>query len=65
MENSQTHIEVPSLDVSSQPQLGQEPTLYDYIGLLPTLLVAATPLILGLRKNRFSDLDQKDNKENE
>ncbi len=64
MGNAHNRIEVPPApDNIRLKQPGQEPTPYDYLGLLPTLLVAATPLILGLRKGKPSDPDKEDSKQ--
>lgn len=49
-----TQIEVSP--VNDLPSLGQPITSYDYFALLPALITAATPLILGVFK--------KDNKDN-
>ncbi len=40
------NIEVPS-NTPHYPQLPYTPTTYDYLALVPSVLVAATPLILG------------------
>lgn len=54
----ETHIEVPSSFPSLNPQLSQPPTLYDYLALLPVLITALTPLILGLQKKKSSTSDK-------
>ena len=55
--NSQEIISVPATNNPSVPQLTKPPTYYDYLTLIPAILTAATPLILGLRKK---DKDKKD-----
>lgn len=55
--SSSNYIGVPPTNNSSTPQISQPPTFYDYLALIPVILTAATPLILGLRKK-----DKKDDK---
>ena len=55
--NSQEIISVPATNNPSVPQVTKPPTYYDYLTLIPAILTAATPLILGLRKK---DKDKKD-----
>ncbi|MDY6897532.1 MAG: hypothetical protein SWZ49_05560 [Cyanobacteriota bacterium] len=55
--SSSHYISVPATNNPSTPQIPQHPTLYDYFALIPVILTAATPLILGLRKK-----DKKDDK---
>jgi hypothetical protein len=56
-----SHIGVPAAGNISIPQAGQAPTPYDYIALLPVLITAATPLILGLKKkDKDKDKDKGD-----
>lgn len=58
-----TYTEVPT-DSTSIAQVSQEPsaTLYNYLALLPVLITALTPLILGLRKkSSASDVKGKVN----
>lgn len=43
-----THIEVPVVPSLNTPVTPQ-PTLYDYLALIPVLITCATPLILGLK----------------
>ncbi|QLE52973.1 hypothetical protein FD724_33980 (plasmid) [Nostoc sp. C057] len=43
----------PTINIQSSPPFA--PTLYEYLALLPALLTAVTPLILGLRNNKFSE----------
>lgn len=58
-DNNSTHIEVPATPNVPTPQVGQQPTPYDYLTLLPALITAATPLILGLKKKDKDDFDDK------
>lgn len=57
---SRTNIEVPTSYPNSNSQLSQLPTLYDYFALLPTLIVAVTPLILGLWGKMPSNQDKEE-----
>ncbi len=52
------HIEVPS-NTPHYPQLPYTPTAYDYLALVPSVLVAATPLILGWFDSRNKTEDKK------
>lgn len=54
-----TQIGVPP--TANVPTLQQPPTPYDYIALVPVLITAVTPLILGL-KNKDKDKDKDDKK---
>ncbi|HAG85791.1 MAG TPA: hypothetical protein DCL61_32795 [Cyanobacteria bacterium UBA12227] len=51
-----TYIGVPLTTDIPRSQSGQQPTALDYFVVLPALVSAATPLILGLKK---SDKDKK------
>lgn len=51
-------IEVP-IDSLIVPKPNLPPSPYDYFALLPALIAAATPLILGLKQKR-SDPDDND-----
>jgi hypothetical protein len=53
----ETRIDVPVAGNFSTPQAGQSLTPYDYLALLPVLITAVTPLILGLKKK---DKDKED-----
>lgn len=55
----ETHIGVPATSNIPTPQVGQQLTPYDYLTLLPALITAATPLILGLKKKDKDDKDDK------
>ncbi len=58
-----TQIGVPPQASISYPPRSQAPTLYDYFALLPVLITAATPLILGWRKKDSNfDEDKANNK---
>ncbi|MCC5604812.1 hypothetical protein [Nostoc favosum] len=60
-----TSIEVPTNNLISSLSIQQSiPTPYDYFALLPALITALTPLVLGLRKNKPSKQDKGD-KENQ
>jgi len=48
--SSSNYIGIPTTNNPSTPQITQPPTSYDYFALIPAILIAATPLILGLRK---------------
>ncbi|KAB8317123.1 hypothetical protein SD81_023060 [Tolypothrix campylonemoides VB511288] len=65
--SNRTRIEIPPTDSTSNPQLGQPftPTLYDYLALVPVLVTAATPLILGLRNKKSSEPDRLESKDND
>ncbi|BAZ12757.1 hypothetical protein NIES4071_45900 [Calothrix sp. NIES-4071] len=52
-----TQIGLPP--TANVPTLQQPPTPYDYLTLLPVLITAVTPLILGL-KNKDKDKDKHD-----
>jgi hypothetical protein len=59
---TETQITVPPTANAPSLQPGQLPTPYDYLTLLPGLIVAATPLILGLKKKQNNkDDDKEDN----
>jgi hypothetical protein len=51
-----THIGVPATGNVPTPQVVQPPTPHDYLALLPVLITAATPLILGLKKNKDKEM---------
>ncbi|MEL6461156.1 MAG: hypothetical protein AAFQ91_23460 [Cyanobacteria bacterium J06621_15] len=53
--SSSNYISVPSTTNPSTPQITKLPTPYDYFALIPAILTAATPLILGLRKKDKED----------
>jgi len=53
--NSQEIISVPATNNPSVPQITKPPTSYDYLALIPAILTAVTPLILGLRKKDKQD----------
>jgi hypothetical protein len=55
-----THVHVPPLHQTSHPQLVQQPTPYDYLALLPVLIAAATPLILGFKGKTFPKQDKQE-----
>jgi hypothetical protein len=55
-----TQIGVPPTGNVPTPQVGQPPTLYDYWALLPALITAATPLLLGLNKKGKDEGKNKD-----
>lgn len=60
-----TNIEVPANNLISSLSVQQPiPTPYDYFALLPALITALTPLVLGLRKNKPPKQDKGD-KENQ
>ncbi|MBD0261262.1 MAG: hypothetical protein ICV78_00665 [Tolypothrix sp. Co-bin9] len=50
-----THIAVPSIDSPTNPPVVQHPTLYHYLVLIPAIITAVTPLILGLRGKTSSN----------
>jgi len=54
----QPQIEVP-INSPIVPKPTLPPSSYDYLALLPALIAAATPLILGLKQKR-SDSDHND-----
>ncbi|WP_414624180.1 hypothetical protein [Calothrix sp. CCY 0018] len=56
---SGNYIGVPATTDIPTPQVGQVPTYYDYLALLPAILMAATPLILGLKKKDKDDDDKE------
>lgn len=58
--NNSTHIEVPAMYNVPTSQVGQQPTPYDYLTVLPILITALTPLILGLRKKDKDDEEDKE-----
>lgn len=43
----ETNIEVPVVNPNSSSSSVMQPTLYDYLTVLPHIIAAATPLILG------------------
>jgi hypothetical protein len=49
-QSTETYIGVPATDNVFTPQVPQPKTPYDYLALLPVLITAATPLILGFKK---------------
>jgi hypothetical protein len=55
---TETQIEVP-IDSPIVPKPNLPPSPYDYFALLPALITAVTPLILGL-KQKPSDRDDND-----
>lgn len=57
-QSSGNQINVPP--TANFPTLQQPPTPYDYLTLLPVLITAVTPLILGL-KNKDKDKHKDDN----
>lgn len=58
--NSTTHTEVPATSDTPTPQVRPMPTLYDYLTLLPVLITALTPLILGLKNKGKNDENVND-----
>ncbi|GAB1544597.1 hypothetical protein NUACC21_72730 [Scytonema sp. NUACC21] len=61
-----TYVGVPSSGSIPNPQ-GQPLSLtpYDYFALLPALITAATPLILGLREKKSSVSGTAEGKDND
>ncbi|NJL39385.1 MAG: hypothetical protein HC836_14190 [Richelia sp. RM2_1_2] len=57
--SSETYIGVPVTADIPTPQVGQAPTYYDCLALLPAILTALTPLILGLKKKDKDDDDKE------
>jgi|GEM_PF-4006250 len=57
--SSGNYIAVPPTANVPTSQLSQSQTPYDYLALLPALIAAATPLILGLRKKDKSKNEDK------
>ncbi|WP_334918540.1 hypothetical protein [Nostoc sp.] len=60
--SSGSYIAVPPASNIPTPQVGKPLTTYDYLALIPVLITAATPLILGLKKK---DKDKNEDKEDE
>lgn len=63
---SETNTEVPATNPNERSPLAQ-PTLYDYLTVLPAIIAAATPLILGLtaksdffRKRQFREKQKQE-----
>ncbi|MEM6398781.1 MAG: hypothetical protein AAF757_00905 [Cyanobacteria bacterium P01_D01_bin.116] len=54
-----SYIGVPATTNIPTPQVGRPPTPYDYWALLPAILTALTPLVLGLKKKDKDDEDKK------
>lgn len=59
---SETNTEVPAINPNERSPSITHPTLYDYLTVLPAIIAAATPLILGLtaksdffRKRQFRE----------
>ncbi|WP_373527393.1 hypothetical protein [Nostoc sp.] len=52
----ETNTEVPAINPNERSPSIMQPTLYDYLTILPVIITAATPLILGLRRKQASDL---------
>ncbi|MCC5670914.1 hypothetical protein LC653_46035 [Nostoc sp. CHAB 5784] len=44
----ETNTEVPAINPNERSPSITQPTLYDYLTVLPAIIAAATPLILGL-----------------
>ena len=57
--SSENYIGVPATTDIPTPQVGRPPTFYDYWALLPAILTALTPLVLGLKKKDKDDEDKK------
>ncbi|MBE9216496.1 hypothetical protein IQ247_28195 [Plectonema cf. radiosum LEGE 06105] len=56
--SAETYINVPATSNFPTPPVIQ-PTPYDYLALLPAILTALTPLILGLKKKDKDDEDKE------
>lgn len=56
---AETSIEVPAVSPNGESPSITQPTPYDYLTILPAILTAATPLILGLAAK--SDFFRKQN----
>lgn len=57
--SSGNYIAVPATNNVPTPPVGQAPASYYHLSLLPAILMAATPLILGLMKKDKDDDDKE------
>jgi hypothetical protein len=57
--SSGSYIGVPATGNIPTPPVGQPPASYYLLSLLPAILMAATPLILGLKKKDKDDEDKE------
>lgn len=64
---SETNTEVPATNPNERSPSITQPTLYDYLTVLPAIIAAATPLILGLttksdfwRKRQFREKQKQE-----
>jgi hypothetical protein len=52
-------VSISESQMFNSPKCVQQATLYDYLALLPALITAITPLILGLKGKTSSEQDTK------